>query len=400
MALQLALPATGHSTTCRARGMKTAGGSTTTQLSRSSYTLQRRLSWNGSCAVSLKCRCAKTSSSPGKWKYGKLTRLRSASAVGIATVYNSALGVSAVPNASSLLHLLTGEVVLEAFFHNAVLRDKCLRREVLSVPHHGPQRHRLDEALEERNRRMVGTGQEMWAHACDRCMKVIKGPDGNWCKLFLFIQRLAHQAADLITAGVHDGLRVRHLSCSVHECTEALQSQQARYCYTHRMLCNVCYVKGCSAKVGEGFWTCEQETHRAHELASIARNTALFKLQARHDRAMNPDAAPTPGAGTAVKEKNTVKGSNARSYSNNEQLFVRCCGMVIARATFYGSEGVSGVAVRRIVVLLNDGYSTRAAGIPKGDIPAALSGRFAVVYFLRQQLLLPETFDPHQRYVF
>jgi hypothetical protein len=108
--------------------------------------------------------------------------LCSSSAEGIASVYNSALGVSHVQNGSRLSHLLTGEVVLDAFFCHAVLRDKCGRQEVLSVPHDGPQRHRLDEALQERNYRMAGTGQEMWAHACDKCMKVYRDNDGRLCK--------------------------------------------------------------------------------------------------------------------------------------------------------------------------------------------------------------------------
>jgi hypothetical protein len=272
------------------------------------------------------------------------TWLCSASAEGIASVYNYGLGVSGVANASRLKHLLSGELVLDAFFYHAVLRDKYMRGEVLSVPHMIMQRHRLDEALEERNRRMVGTGQEMWAHACDRCMKIIKGPDGRWCKLYRFYAELSSsRRADQITAGVHDGLQVRHLSCSVHECTEVLQSQQDRFCYTHRWLRNVCYVKGCDAKVGVGFRTCEQETHRAHELASIAQHTAMFKLQARLDNARNPNAPP---AAAAPEAEPAVKGKNSRSYSNNEQLFVRCCGVIIARATFYGSEGVSGVSVR------------------------------------------------------
>ncbi|KAJ7847163.1 hypothetical protein B0H13DRAFT_1451469, partial [Mycena leptocephala] len=70
--------------------------------------------------------------------------------------------------------------VLDAFFHHAVLRDKASQDEVLSLLHHGPQRHRLDHALQERNYRMVGTGQEYWAHACNRCMKIYQGDDGQW----------------------------------------------------------------------------------------------------------------------------------------------------------------------------------------------------------------------------
>ncbi|KAJ7016595.1 hypothetical protein C8F04DRAFT_506465 [Mycena alexandri] len=102
------------------------------------------------------------------------------SAEGISRIYNLALGQSSIPNASRLSHLLDGDLVLDAFFHHAVLRDKSFRHQTLSLPHTGAQRNRLDEVLQERNYHMVGTGQEFWAHTCNRCMKVYKGEDGNW----------------------------------------------------------------------------------------------------------------------------------------------------------------------------------------------------------------------------
>ncbi|KAJ7273897.1 hypothetical protein C8J57DRAFT_1224805 [Mycena rebaudengoi] len=98
----------------------------------------------------------------------------------IANVYNLALGGSDIPNASRLIHQLTGEVVLDSFLFHAILRDKRKRREVLSVPHGSYQNHRLDQALAERNYHMAGTGQDMWAHACDKCMKIYQGEDQQW----------------------------------------------------------------------------------------------------------------------------------------------------------------------------------------------------------------------------
>jgi hypothetical protein len=71
--------------------------------------------------------------------------------------------------------------VLDAFFLHALLRDKDLRGEHLHVPHAGLQRHRFDTALNERNYRMAGNGQAMWAHACSACMKIYQGEDGELC---------------------------------------------------------------------------------------------------------------------------------------------------------------------------------------------------------------------------
>ncbi|KAJ7025987.1 hypothetical protein C8F04DRAFT_966979, partial [Mycena alexandri] len=153
-----------------------------------------------------------------------------ASADGIARIYNLALGQSSIPNASRLSHNLDGELVLDAFFLHAVLRDKSARQSVLSLPHHGPQRRRLDQVQQERNFRMVGTGQEFWAHACNRCMKIYQGTDSNWCispSLYSLCFQLKNQPDN-------DSVTVCHLSCSVHNCPEALPTQKARrFCTTH-----------------------------------------------------------------------------------------------------------------------------------------------------------------------
>lgn len=109
----------------------------------------------------------------------------SASAEGISRIYNLALGQTAsdIPNSSRLHDKLHGDLVLDAFFLHSLLRNVDKLQVRLSVPHGGLQRHRFDDALDERNYQMAGTGQEMWAHACKKCMYIYKGEDGNWCRL-------------------------------------------------------------------------------------------------------------------------------------------------------------------------------------------------------------------------
>ncbi|KAJ6498215.1 hypothetical protein DFH09DRAFT_1336765 [Mycena vulgaris] len=103
---------------------------------------------------------------------------------GISRVYNMALGASDLPNGFRLASELSGDLVLDAFLLHAILQDKKSRRETLLLPHHGYQNHRFDRVLAQRNYRMAGTGQDMWAHACNQCMKIYQGEDGNWCKSF------------------------------------------------------------------------------------------------------------------------------------------------------------------------------------------------------------------------
>ncbi|KAJ7271869.1 hypothetical protein B0H12DRAFT_991701, partial [Mycena haematopus] len=235
---------------------------------------------------------------------------------GIARVYNMALGCSNLPNPSRLSHDLTGEIVLDTFILYALLRDKEICRETLMLPHHGYQNHRFDKAMSDRNARMVGTGQHMWAHACDRCMKIYQGENANWYR---------------ITAGVHDGVDVRHLCCSVHDCQEALPTQRDHFCASHSDRIKDCCIVGCDAQAEVGFRTCTIESHRGFQTHADERNSAMFQLRARLRNATISDS------------NSRVKGKLARSWTHNEQLFVRCCGIIISRATMFGSEGVSGV---------------------------------------------------------
>lgn len=172
-----------------------------------------------------------------------------------------------------------------------------------------------------------------------------------------------------MTGGVHDGVSVRHHACCVHGCTEALLSQRDLYCHSHSNLMKVCCVRGCSSAAEPGFRTCTESSHRAFQVAAEQRNTAMFQLHSRLRRTgvsqtaragysrdpLDPDpdleepedtttqSAPFPGTEPAVHPN--LKGQLHRGWTNNEQLFVRCCGIIISRATFFGSEGVSGVDV-------------------------------------------------------
>ncbi|KAJ7285543.1 hypothetical protein C8J57DRAFT_1019338, partial [Mycena rebaudengoi] len=64
-----------------------------------------------------------------------------------------------------------------------------------------------------------------------------------------------------MTAGVHDRVTVPHLCCTVHDCTEALPTQQDHFCTTHRHLINVCCIQGCQTEAEPGFRTCTVEAH-------------------------------------------------------------------------------------------------------------------------------------------
>jgi hypothetical protein len=85
------------------------------------------------------------------------------------------------------LHRFSGESVLDAFLLHALLRHMNRKAEAssangsLQLPHHGATRTRLAGALQQRNDVIAGTGQEMYAHACTECSKIITGGDGYKC---------------------------------------------------------------------------------------------------------------------------------------------------------------------------------------------------------------------------
>jgi hypothetical protein len=40
-----------------------------------------------------------------------------------------------------------------------------------------------------------------------------------------------------------------------------------------------------------------------------------------------------------------IRGRLSRRWTHNEQLIVRCCGIILSRATFFGSEAITAVKV-------------------------------------------------------
>jgi hypothetical protein len=274
-----------------------------------------------------------------------------------------------MPNSSRLSHLLHADVVLDAFFLHALLRDFDENNHQLSLPHTGLQRHRFDCALDQRNYRMAGTGQEMWAHACDKCMYTYQGDDGNWCKPPISkVWNLLTTSPDYVSAGVTDGVTLGHPCCSIHDCTIPLASQQHLFCPAHANHQLLCCIQNCSISAEKGYRTCREPSHRAFEISKNVNKSALTMLRGRLVQAGLQEGSVTgsgvdstshtqllastnPSAVGNNSQPSLVKGRISRRWTHNEQLFVRCCDVIISHATFFGSEGVSGVKVLVLAIL-------------------------------------------------
>ncbi|PPQ64861.1 hypothetical protein CVT26_002579 [Gymnopilus dilepis] len=231
--------------------------------------------------------------------------------------------------------------VLNGFFLFSLLLDHAELGHALHLDHNAPsQKIRLKPALKERNVRMEGYGQEEYTHACDLCYIVSKDADGKEVK---------------IQAAICDGNAIGHPCCAVHDCKDELVSHHARFCEPHSNLNQQCSVTDCLASVDSGFRTCSLPEHRALEAAYTEKGTSIFKLQQRLEKAMQGSnrTTSTECEGKPEVGNRRLKAYFGRRRTHNEQIIMRPCGVILSRATFYGSEAVSSVNVEPLSFVLS-----------------------------------------------
>ena len=168
-------------------------------------------------------------------------------------------------------------------------------------------------------------------------------------------------------------------------CTEPLENvKRDRFCPGHQYRLKVCAIEGCEQGVSTGYLTCDVPTHRALEQKRQLRNKANFQMrpqlqktatsnpsnppldeevtQSLHaegeplDEGLEDTFLPTDSASCPQKPESGIRrvtGRFGRRQTHNEQLMVRPCGMIIARATFFGSETVPQTVVSTLKVNWN-----------------------------------------------
>jgi hypothetical protein len=212
----------------------------------------------------------------------------------------------------------------------------------------------------------------------------------------------------LLRAMVTDGVTVGHPCCAILNCEIPLTNQRHRYCPTHLAEESKCSIIGCNNQCEQGFKTCIDTEHRQREKDHYEAGSSFGHLLRRARKAgicqpedvtstepvptrVNFDGVLQPNVGsesglididsTTYTNENTgedeengmkmfktvlrdlhtatdpvcdnkpdagnqrVKTQFSRRWSHCEQLCVCPCGTVIARKTFYGSEGPRNVVV-------------------------------------------------------
>jgi hypothetical protein len=189
---------------------------------------------------------------------------------------------------------------------------------------------------------------------------------------------------------VCDGVTVGRPCCSTHDCQGPLLSNKHHLCEKHKALRKNCIVVGCDTPAAASHKTCSNAEHRAVEEQLQRHDHAYFQLTERLRRAggqtndslgrntlrpqdsraaaalhaisahLAPSFEEGPGIGDDAELVMDINGhcegkSEAgnrlpkarvgRRRTHNEQLCICACGIIIGRATFFGSESVNGVRV-------------------------------------------------------
>ncbi|KAJ3520707.1 hypothetical protein NMY22_g12634 [Coprinellus aureogranulatus] len=275
------------------------------------------------------------------------------SATNCARVYNESIVRKEFRRLLPEIHakslVLDVETLWNSLFLFWLIEDAADGEEVLEIPHDRDHSLRLDDALNERNLRMAGTGQEEWSHACDLCC---------------WIKNDGVHEPEVIRSHVVDGVTLGQPCCSVHDCPLPLLSNRDRFCPEHWALDDQCCVESCKADSEPGHRTCSLPEHRTLESHLREENKAMFNLKRRLARlgaktpqVENPntildeqdddevqiDQSGVCEGGKPDTGNKGLKARFGRRRTHNEELCVASCGVIVGRATFFGSEAPNGV---------------------------------------------------------
>lgn len=116
--------------------------------------------------------------------------------------------------------------VWSGFFLHALILEHQESGSIFTLPHHAQSQVKcLQTALQARNAKMAGPGQEAWNHTCDCCCHIYQDKSGNH-----------YQIQSTVTVGITIG----HPTCSVHDCTIPLSSVRNHFCDEHFVLSKMC----------------------------------------------------------------------------------------------------------------------------------------------------------------
>jgi hypothetical protein len=262
-------------------------------------------------------------------------------------LYNLSLSSTVPPSTGDWAFgfTVTTEQVWDSFVILALLEDCQQQSKTLEVPHAGAQKDRFTEPLHARNLRFRAHGQPELHHYCDKCLRVYENGKKVWVVVI-------------------DGVTVGCPCCTIHNCKIPLENNRHRFCPKHAAQNLICSIVGCDSPVVAESRACSDPSHQEVERIHTERGQARFQLKERLQRARvaNPNDAVAEetsaegvvddeaedfvvGNSQQAEKKERIRAQFGRKRTHNEQIIVAPCGMIIARETFYGAEGVGSVIV-------------------------------------------------------
>lgn len=187
--------------------------------------------------------------------------------------------------------------------------------------------------------------------------------------------RIVELGADVVSAVVTDGVTVGHPCCNEHNCKVPLRKIYDEFCPVHYFRNSTCGVANCRNPRVPGFRTCNRREHRAEE-----------ERRAHRGRKVRKGLGTNRGGASETRRLDKVSGVFSRRWTHNEQLMVWPCGIVIARATFFGAEAVSAVKVCCLLLLKSLLTMETALGILRQHLPYRLSGSGTRLSLFRQRM--------------
>lgn len=143
-----------------------------------------------------------------------------------------------------------------------------------------------------------------------------------------------------------DGICIGHACCSFKDedglpCRNRLSTSRDRYCPPHTSNILLCAVRDCGSARAPRFQTCNDPEHRALENALPTPGSSMMQLLARREGSKTAKSKPRKRS----TQQQKVKAVFRRTFTHNEQLLVRPCGIIVSRCTMYQAEAVSAVKV-------------------------------------------------------
>jgi hypothetical protein len=269
------------------------------------------------------------------------------SATNCARLYNLTLSSIVSPSTGDWAFgfTVTTEQVWDSFVILALLEDCQRRSKTLEVPHTGAQKDRFTEPLRARNLRFRVHGQPELCHYCNKCLRVYENGQKVWVVVI-------------------DGVTVGCPCCAIHNCKIPLENNHHRFCPKDAAQNLICAIIGCDSPVVTESRTCSDPSHQEVEHIHQERGQARFQLKERLQRARvaHPNDAVAQETDTVddiddetedfnvsnsqqSEKKVRIRAQFGRKRTHNEQIIIAPCGIIIARETFYGAEGVGSVIV-------------------------------------------------------